>query len=692
MTGAPKCPGATACTSSDACCSTSIFYLTRMISKTARLNSAFMAIATLAVSAFVASAQTNYYGANGGEFAIVGSLPGDQMFPDVALYTNGGFVVWQDNTTDGNGWGLSATRVDASLTPVITWQDQRVNAQGAGNQENPRVAMLKSGGAVFVWQGGAQGAQHIWARYLTSTNTWLTTTDLMVGSFTNTFQANPAVAVLTNGNVVVVWSSFNQAGANSLLDVYAKILSPAGATIKSEFLVNQFLDYNQRSPVVAALANGGFAVAWVSEQQRLSAPVLGTNYTFYTASSTALPSVDVYARLFQSDGAALGNEFLVNQSFAPCANPVVAGASDGSFLVAWSGRDLVNYANGWDVYARSYSAAGTGGTVGLINSHLTGNQYAPRLSSIGLDYMVSWTSLSQDGSREGVYGRFIHEDGLPTSDEFRVNTTTPSQQMQPAVASDGAGQFLAVWTSYVGSPNSFDLYAQRYVDVNGVLLPMPAPFVYAPFTLSNNVYQPQLQVSWSPLLGISVSNYQVYVDGAATNMAATASNSWTMTAANGLTTNSTHSFKVCYVRTDGRISPLSPSASGTTWSGLNWEGIPYEWMANYFGGYYGGVYHTNFWMLPSATVSPGGPTLYKVFLSGGDPYDSTTWLTTSLTKTGQGFYVSWNTQPGATYQVQVSTNFGSWNNVGSPRFAAGTTDSIYVGGGSVGYYRVMLMR
>src|SRR6185369_5725218 len=53
-------------------------------------------------------AQTNYYGANGGEYAIAGQLPGDQMHPDVALGSKGGFVVWQDNATDGNGLGISA--------------------------------------------------------------------------------------------------------------------------------------------------------------------------------------------------------------------------------------------------------------------------------------------------------------------------------------------------------------------------------------------------------------------------------------------------------------------------------------------------------------------------------------------------------------------------------------------------------
>lgn len=669
----------------------------RMIVKSVRIKFVFAVALAMIAPAFVVTAQTNYYTYNGGEFAVVGSLPGDQVFPDVALSTNGGFVVWQDNATDGDGWGLSATRVDANLTPVLTWQDQRVNVQGAGNQENAHVAMLKNGGAVFVWQGGPQSLQHIWARYLTSANTWLTTTDLLVGTFTNNFQADPSVAVLTNGNVVVVWSSYNQAGASTLLDVYAKILSPTGATVLPEFLVNQNnTTLNQRTPSVAALAGGGFAVTWISEAvTNLSNGSAGTNSAAQLLLATTTPAVHVFTKTYNGNGVPQTGEVLVDTGHGPCANPAVAGATDGSFVIAWSGWDLLNYTNGWDVYARKFTGNGSGGTVSLINSYVLGNQYAPRLVAIGLDYMVVWTSLGQDGSREGVYGRFIHDPGTPTSDEFRVNTTTVSQQMHPVVAADGLGQFLAVWTSFAGSPYSFDLYAQRYVNVDGVLLPMPAPFVYAPFTLSNNVYQPQLEVSWSPLLGISVSNYQVYVDGAATNMAATTSNVWVMTAANGLTTNSTHSFQVSYMRTDGRVSPLSPSASGTTWSGQSWGGIPFEWMTAYYGplvvsfGPNGPVYN---WPSPNSTMASGGMTLLDLFLSGGEPTDPSTWLKTTLTKTSQGFFVGWNTQPGFTYQVQNSTNLVSWQNLGSPRFAAGATDSIFVGAGPAGYYRVYLLR
>jgi hypothetical protein len=199
-------------------------------------------------------------------------------------------------------------------------------------------------------------------------------------------------------------------------------------------------------------------------------------------------------------------------------------------------------------------------------------------------------------------------------------------------------------------------------------------------------------------LGISVSNYEVYVDGAASPTALTTSNVWTMTAANGLTTNSTHSFQVDYVTTDGRRSPLSPSASGTTWSGLNWGGIPFEWMTEYYGNLtvtFNGssvVYNWPSPNVPPPGVSASAPTLLQIFLSGGNPFDPSTWLQTALTRTSQGMYLSWNTQPGFTYQVQVTTNFTSWSNLGSARFAAGTSDSIFVGGGGMGYYRVLLLR
>jgi len=626
--------------------------------------------------------QTNYFATNGSEYAIVGSLPGDQVLPDAAVNTNGGFLVWQDNVTDGSGLGVSAMQLNSTLSG--SGSSFRVNVQGAGDQQNPRVALLSGGGAVFVWQDNQTGSPHVRARFLSSSGTWLTTTDVVVNTFSNNFQENPAVATLTNGNVVVVWESFCEAGSGSLLDVYGQILSPAGQKIGGEFLINQFTSYNQRTPTVAALANGGFVVAWISEQERA---VAGASPNPIYASQSSNPSVDVYARLYNNSYQAQGNEFLVNTDSNPCGNPSATAAADGSFVIAWNAFDMTHPSNGLDIYARTYSSAGVGGTVMRINSYLSGNQYAPRVSAVGGDYLMVWTSLGQDGSREGVYGQFLHEDGSMVGGEFRVNTTTLGQQINPVVTSDGVSQFVVVWSSFTGGTYNFDLFAQRYLSTQQPLAPLPAPFVYAPFVTSNGVYLPQLQVSWPPVTGLSISNYEVYVNGAKTPTALTASNVWTMTAANGLGASSSNYFQVDYVTTDGRHSTLSPAAGGMTWSGANYYGIPFEWMEKYYG-YSFANWPTNV----NAPLASGGLSLLQVFLSGGSPLDSSTWLRTALANTPQGMFLSWNTQPGFTYQVQTTTNFGTWSNWGAPRFAPGNVDSIYIGKSSVGYYRILLLR
>ena len=628
--------------------------------------------------------QTNYYATNGTEYAIVGSLPGDQVYPDVAATPSGGFAVWQDNITDGDGWGVSAMQLNGTLSG--SGSSFRVNAQGAGDQQNPRVTMLRGGGAAFVWQGGQNGSQHIYARFLGSNSTWLTG-DVLVNTFTNNFQVTPAVATLTNGNVVIVWASFDEVGSSSLQDVYGRIFSPTGTPVTGEFPINQFTSYNQRTPAVAGLADGGFVVTWVSEQERsVAAPTSSApDGKGVTPGQQAYPSVDIYARRYDGGYNPKGNEFLVNADFNPCANPDIAAGSDGGFVITWDARDMTSpYGNGLDIYACSFNGAGAVvGTVVRVNSYLYGDQYGPRISSLGTDYLIVWTSLTP---QEGIYGQFLRGDGSTVGSQFQVSPVMVNKQIQPAVASDGVSQFLAVWSGFTGLPYSYDLFAQRYINTQQPLEPLAKPFVYVPFVVVSNAYQPQLVVSWPPVAGLSVSNYEIYVDGSTSPMVTTASNVWTMTAANGLAISSTHSFRVDYVTTDGRKSPLSPSASGTTWSGANYYGIPFEWMEEYYG--------FNFVNWPSnvnVPLTPGGLSLVQVFLSGGDPTNPGTWLRTALSNTPEGLFLSWNTQPGFTYQVQAATNLNVWSNLGSPRFAAGTTDSIFVGKSSAGYYRVMLL-
>lgn len=613
---------------------------------------------------------TNYYGPQGGEYAPIGSLPGDQTRPALALNSSGGYMVWQDNITDGDGLGISAVLLDSTFSaPYGTF---RVNQQGTGDQENPQVALLHGGGAVFVWQSGVMSKQHIMARFLNASNVWITG-DVQVNTSTTNYQVNPAVAILNNGNVIVTWGSYGQDNPDGKQGVYGQILTPTGTKVGTEFRANQFTPYNQRTPAVAAMPNGNFLVAWVSELERYN-QIVSTNVT---TSTTPSFSVDIYARLFNSSGAPLGGEFLVNVLSNICANPAIAVASDGSFEIAWSQKDSITVNNSWDVWGRQFSSGGVGSMPITINSQLYGDQYAPKIASLGTDYLCVWTSLGQDGSREGVFGQFLHRDGTHSGSEFRVNTTVLNQQMFPAVASDGSGRFLAAWSSYTGGLNSLDIEAQQYVG-NQARLVAPA----APMVLPLDSYT--MSVTWPPLAGLNVSYYVLYVDGSTTPVNVT-NNIWS---SRNFNPSTTHTFQLGYVLANGSQSPLSPTASGTTWGpDLNYDGLPDNWEAMYYGT------NQNNWPKGGAsTVLTPGVTLLDVFLWGGNPKDSSTWLKQWISKTPEGYFLNWNTVPGGIYQVLGSGNLQTWSNLGSPRFEAGKTDSIYLGVASQGYYKIVRNR
>ena len=500
----------------------------------------------------------------GSEYSIAGGLPGDQVHPQVSVNADGGYLVWEDNRTDGDGLGISALRLDGNFSAA--YSPFRVNQEGAGDQQNAKVALLKDGGAVFVWQGGDESRQHIYARFLSASNTWVTG-DIMVNSDTNHFQQDAAVSVLSDGVVVVVYSSLDEQGAGSMQDIFGQRFSLTGQKVGGTFPVNQFTTYNQRTPSVAALTDGGFVVVWVSEQQRSTAtlpPVVTTvgngnvvtNYSTGSQPENQLPhvSVDIYGRVYTSNGYPAINAFLVNTSSNVCANPDVSAASDNTFLVAWGEKNTGILNNSWDILERSFtldSGVPTGGSTYLANTQLYGDQYGPHVSFSGSEYLILWTSLGQDESWEGVYGQFVGMDGSHKGDEFRVNTTTVNKQMHPALASDGAGRFLTTWTSYTGFVNSFDLYAQRYATTVAPLSPPPPPFVT---TLSSNA----LSVTWAEPAGLEVANYEVYMDGASTPSAIVTNEAWNVTQ---LAAGSTHSFQLDYVLVDGRKSPRSDSAS-----------------------------------------------------------------------------------------------------------------------------------
>lgn len=395
------------------------------------------------------------HSAGAAESSIIGALPGEQMAPAVSLGKSGGFVVWEDNSIEAThkGWGIGVRQLDANGSAVSS--NQVANSLRLGDQTAPQVAAMEDGSGVIVWQGSAKaGAENIYLRVASPAGKLLGT-DITVNADRKGPKSAPAVAVSGN-QVMVVWQSFGQDG--SQWGVYGqRFLTSPLRRLGSEFQVNQFSNFNQSMPAVAATPGGGFVVAWVSEQQRVRLPTLTMNQA--TLSSSGRVSVDIYARIFGSDGAPAGDEFLVNGNDSLCAMPTIAVSAGGSFLVGWAGREAKGGQNGFDVYGRTFSAAGVASSdVARINSYLPGAQYQPKVATDGTRYLVVWTSNDQDGSKEGCYGRFVNADGTVSGDEIQLNTTTVSIQKNPAVAASVGGQFLTIWTGFVRGTH-FDLFA-----------------------------------------------------------------------------------------------------------------------------------------------------------------------------------------------------------------------------------------
>ncbi|HEY0549632.1 MAG TPA: hypothetical protein VGF13_08525, partial [Verrucomicrobiae bacterium] len=437
----------------------------------------------------------------GGEYAISGERAGDQTGPAVAIGGAGGWVVFQDNGIDRQGLGIAGRRLDSSLNPSGTVFP--VNSLLVGDQEKPAIALLNDGGAAIAWQGGVAGFQQVYARFIhpdgsfvsddvlvsqpTLSKTFRITTNMMVYRsnrlrpatlrMKETVRLNqertgyPAVATLTDGTVVVAHTSSRKVFKNSPVvveqvkgkpgrertnsvvtyvpfssdswqDVYFQRFTATGQKLGAEVMANQFTAFNQRSPAVTALGDGSFLMSWVSEEQRAEA------------------STDVMARRFGTDGSPLGNEFRVSTSDLVCNSPAAAPSAGGGFTLVWSQKDAVR-TNGFDIYARAYDLSGTpAGEPFRLNSYQAGNQHTPRITSAPAGQMVVWTSVGQDGSGEGVYGRTLN-GGTVIGDEFRVNSTIYLRQFTPTIAADSGNRAIVIWSSYQ-TMAGFDLFGQRY--------------------------------------------------------------------------------------------------------------------------------------------------------------------------------------------------------------------------------------
>jgi hypothetical protein len=146
----------------------------------------------------------------------------------------------------------------------------------------------------------------------------------------------------------------------------------------------------------------------------------------------------------------VGDEFVVNSYTTSYQfTPVVAGSTNGEFVVVWESYHQLGPAVGGDVFAQRFGTDGlpVGGEF-QVNSFTSGYQYFPAvaLSDTGA-FVVVWTDGAGDGDGPGIAAQRFDASGQPVGGEFQVNSQTLGYQERPRVAIDGSENVTVVWSA-----------------------------------------------------------------------------------------------------------------------------------------------------------------------------------------------------------------------------------------------------
>lgn len=379
---------------------------------------------------------------SGGEFRVNTTTLLAQSDLNLVGLADGRFVAtW----TSIPGLGLDAKSFFQIFDPVGGTVGGEVDAAGSGDpleRLQPTVAALPDGGFVMFESQDFNGNGtdfDILGRQHDANGTQVRT---LSAAASGQVEGSPAMAVLAGGGFAVVWQQ-PAFGPDNSGAVVTQLFSSLGSKVGVRTQVNTFVAGAQSQPDIAALADGGYVITWVSDGQDGSGN-------------------GVYAQRYDSGGSQVGGEFKVSDGSAGDQSaPSVVGLDNGGFVVVWQNSVGDGQGTSYGIVQSVYGVPGNSDFSAPVNRIETGDQKNPVIAAlVGGGYVVAWESTVQDGSGVGIFAAKFDTFGNQAAAEFRVNTTTAGDQVSPSVTGLADGGFIVGWTSSDG--DSTGVFAQRY--------------------------------------------------------------------------------------------------------------------------------------------------------------------------------------------------------------------------------------
>ncbi|GAA0603310.1 hypothetical protein GCM10009416_46220 [Craurococcus roseus] len=273
----------------------------------------------------------------GQEFRIDATIAGNQFGPEVVGLADGTFLVaWQKSGANFTS-GIFAQRFTAAGDAIGA--EFSVGGGTSESQYLRTITPREDGGFDVYWYNGLSTNDNVFAQRFSASGAALAA-EVHVDAAVAAAQVWPTDSVLRDGGFVRV--EHRLVGFRDM-DAFAQRSAADGNAVGEEFRVNLTTAGGQTQPAVAALADGGFIVAWQH------------------ADSTG---AGLFARRFAADGSGVGGEFgLDGPADSGPFGADLAALGNGTVVATWT-RSSDDGGN--DIYVRLFSVPPlSGGTSSL---------------------------------------------------------------------------------------------------------------------------------------------------------------------------------------------------------------------------------------------------------------------------------------------------------------------------------------
>jgi len=251
------------------------------------------------------------------------------------------------------------------------------------------------------------------------------TPDIVISATPGADDSAPAVGADAAGRVVVAWNRRLCTGAGCQTNIRARRLDAASQPLGGEIEVSVApLSPNGITPALAVSASGHFLLAWT------------------TAASNG-QGVELFARCYDGGGNPLGGEFRVDETGAVAVGSArAAPLAGGGYVLVW--HQAATPSSLVLVQRRLDAACSPLGPPDQVHPPEIRSAEPAVAAAPGGGFLVVWSEFS--GSRsEGISAQLYGAGGQRVGDRIAIVAPAPRPLETPAVAADPRGGFAVAW-------------------------------------------------------------------------------------------------------------------------------------------------------------------------------------------------------------------------------------------------------